>query len=152
MQLLRHQKLWQGSRVRAPSTRHHRQLIPRAAPARTAGAKIVIYCSDINQTSPSLLISLNSPFLYPPNSCVHSSSEKAKHRSELQPIPLRVTPVGIHTPTDMYSRCTHRNFLMTFPCSLGFWTLPLQLSQPHAQIWEHYLDNTFWFSLQIRAK
>lgn len=58
--MLRHQKLWEGSRVRPSYTALTTSYSPRAA-LELAAAKIVIYCPGINQTAPSLL-----PFPHPP--------------------------------------------------------------------------------------
>ena len=44
-------------------TQRPRQVIPRAAALEVTAAKIVIYCSDINQTAPSFLLSPNPSLL-----------------------------------------------------------------------------------------
>lgn len=80
MQQLCHENLWEGIRVRPSYTRRWRKVIPPAAAPVMAAAKIVIYCRGVNKTAPSLVL-----FSLPSNPCVHNSSEKDKHRSELQP-------------------------------------------------------------------
>lgn len=140
LQLLCHQKLWEGSRVRPSYTGHRRQLIPRAAALEMAAAKIVIYCSGINQPAPSFLLSLPSVFLL----TLVSTIPQRKTNIDLS-YSLSLSSLHIYTHTHVYTHThTRPPSLHSLPAALSFWTLLQQQSNN-----THTYLNIFFYILLI---